>query len=151
MAWRTLVEFFDDLASIDAGFVVHDDGYRTWSYTYADIAEQARAFAATLRNAGIIRDQKIVLWSENRPEWLAVLWGCLLEGVILVPIDYRSSSELMLRVADIVDAQAIVVGDVVPEFVTGRRVFHLKVEATTVEATTAEYVASAFRRKESAA
>ena len=120
MARRTLLDFFDDLSTIDGTFVVHDDGYRTWSYTYAEIVAASRAFAGRLRDAGIKREQKVVLWCENRPEWIVVLWGCLLEGIILVPIDYRSSSDLMLRIADIVDAKCIVVGEVVPLFVTER-------------------------------
>ena len=120
MARRTLLDFFDDLATLQGTFVVHDDGYRTWSFTYAEIAAASRAFAARLREARIGTDHKVVLWSENRPEWLVVLWGCLLEGVIVVPIDYRSSPDLMLRIADIVDAKAIVIGDVVPAVTTTR-------------------------------
>ena len=120
MARRTLLDFFSDLATLQGTFVVHDDGYRTWSYTYAEIAAASRRFAARLREARIGTDHKVVLWSENRPEWLVVLWGCLLEGVIVVPIDYRSSPELMLRIADIVDAKAIVTGDVVPAVTTTR-------------------------------
>jgi long-chain acyl-CoA synthetase len=125
MARRTLIDFFDDLSTIDASFVVHDDGYRTWSYSYKEIVAAAREFASQLRANGITSEQKVVLWCENRPEWLVVLWGCLLEGVILVPIDYRGSAELMLRVADIVDAKAIVGGDVVPQFETSRRVWKI--------------------------
>ena len=130
MARRTLLDFFDDLSTIDGTFIVHDDGYRTWSYSYAEIAGAARAFATRVRECGIGPGQKVVLWSENRPEWIVVLWGCLLEGIIVVPIDYRSSADLMLRIAAIVDAQAIVVGDVVPEFTTDRRVWSIAEHAS---------------------
>ena len=130
MARRTLLDFFDDLATLNGTFVVHDDGYRTWSFTYAEIASAARAFAARLRDAGVKSDQKVLLWSENRPEWLVVLWGCLLEGVVVVPIDYRSSPDLMLRIADIVDARAIVIGDVLPAFDTRRPVWPAVMLAT---------------------
>ena len=41
------------------------------------------------------------------------LWGCLLEGVVLVPIDYRASADFLERVASIVDARAVLVGDAV--------------------------------------
>ena len=46
MPRRTLIDFFDDLAAIDGEFLVYDDGYRTWSLTYAEVADAARAFAA---------------------------------------------------------------------------------------------------------
>jgi long-chain acyl-CoA synthetase len=113
MARRTLIDFFDDLAAIDGEFLVYDDGYRTWSVSYRDLVESAHAFAARLRHAGIGKGQAVAIWSENRPEWIIALWGCLLEGAVLVPIDYRASAAFLLRVADIVQARAILIGDVV--------------------------------------
>jgi long-chain acyl-CoA synthetase len=113
MPRRTLIDFFDDLASVDADFLVYDDGYRTWSVRYREVVDAARAFAARLRGAGIVKGQAVAIWGENRPEWIIALWGCLLEGVVLVPIDYRASSTFLSRVADIVDARAVLVGDIV--------------------------------------
>ena len=126
MVRRTLLDFFEDLSGIDGNFVVYDDGYRAWTFTYAGIAGGARAFAERLRDAGIAPDEKIVLWSENRAEWLAVLWGCLLEGVVLVPVDYRSPADLVLRIADIVDAKAIVVGEAESTLETRRPIWHVR-------------------------
>jgi long-chain acyl-CoA synthetase len=113
MARRTLIDFFDDLAALDGEFLVYDDGYRTWSLTYRETADAARAFAARLREAGIGKGQSVAIWSENRPEWIVALWGCLIEGVVLVPIDYRASAAFLERVAAIVSARAILAGDVV--------------------------------------
>jgi hypothetical protein len=53
MARRTLLDFFDDLSSTDAEFLVYDDGYRTWALTYTETAAAARDFAQKLRAAGI--------------------------------------------------------------------------------------------------
>jgi len=115
MARRTLIDFFEDLSGISGDFLVFDDGYRTWSYTYRDTTDRARAFAARLHAAGIVRGQHVVIWGENRPEWIVALWGCLLRGVVLVPIDYRASADFLQRVTRIVAARAILVGDSVPE------------------------------------
>jgi long-chain acyl-CoA synthetase len=76
-----------------------------------------------LRAAGIGADDKIVLWCENRAEWIAVLWGCILEGVVVVPVDYRSPAGLALRIADIVAARGIVVGETVEAPATTRPVW----------------------------
>jgi long-chain acyl-CoA synthetase len=113
MVRRTLLDFFADLAAIDGEFIAFDDGYRTWSYTYGEVAGAARAFAERLREAGIGKGQAIAVWGENRAEWIVALWGCLLEGVVLVPIDYRASADFLARVVAIVDARAILAGDVV--------------------------------------
>jgi long-chain acyl-CoA synthetase len=113
MARRTLVDFHESLSTTDGEFVVYDDGYRTWTYTYAEIAQAGCAFAARLREAGIHKGQAITIWGENRAEWLIALWGSVLEGVVLVPIDYRASATFLARVSSIVDARAVLVGDAV--------------------------------------
>src|SRR3954447_22388598 len=117
MTRRTLTEFLDDVTSnpqtARAEFLIYDDGYRTWSWSYADLVRAAGQFADRIRDAGITSGEHVAIWSENRPEWIAALWGALLEGVVVVPIDYRASPEFLLRVAAIVDARAILTGDVV--------------------------------------
>jgi long-chain acyl-CoA synthetase len=108
---QTLLDFFAEFGRHSGEFLVHDDGYRSRSYRYADVVRAAGVFAGRLREAGISKGDKILFWSENRPEWVAALWGCLIEGVIAVPIDYRSSAELVRRVNGIVHARALLVGD----------------------------------------
>jgi long-chain acyl-CoA synthetase len=127
MLRRTLIDYFADLATIDGEFVVYDDGYRSWSYSYRDVAAAARAFADRLRDARIAKGQAVAIWGENRAEWIIALWGCVLEGVVLVPIDYRASADFLLRVAAIVDARAVLVGDAVDAAALGsdRPIWHL--------------------------
>jgi long-chain acyl-CoA synthetase len=130
MARRTLIDFFADATSgstADRDFLVYDDGYRTWTWTYAELAAAAQGFAMRLHEAGIASGQAVALWSENRPEWIAALWGALLEGVVLVPIDYRASAEFLSKVAGIVDAKAILVGETVdPSPLQDRPLWHLR-------------------------
>jgi long-chain acyl-CoA synthetase len=117
MTRRTLLDFFEDVtadpSAKHAQFLAYDDGYRTWTWTYGDLTAAARGFAQRLRHEHITAGQAIAIWSENRPEWIAALWGALLEGVVVVPIDYRASAEFLLKVAGIVDAKAILIGDAV--------------------------------------
>jgi long-chain acyl-CoA synthetase len=111
MARRTLLDFYADLRQAPGGFLVHDDGYRTWSFSYAETAAAAEAFAQRLRDAGIGKGDAVVIWSENRAEWIVALWGCLIEGAVLVPIDYRASADFLERVAGLVKARAVLAGD----------------------------------------
>jgi long-chain acyl-CoA synthetase len=122
MARATLLDFFEDFAHSDATFIVHDDGYRTRELTYRQVAANARAFAAALGEAGVAPDEKVVIWSENRAEWIIALWGCLLARVVLVPVDYRASPDLLSRITAIVEAKVVLVGEEVhaPADVTGR-------------------------------
>lgn len=110
----TLIDFFDDIASARGTFLVHDDSFRTRSFSYADIGRASRAFAARLADAGVTKGDKVVIFSENRPEWIVAFWGCLLIGAVLVPIDYRSAPDFLRRVARIVNAKIILIGHDVP-------------------------------------
>ncbi len=111
MARDTLLHFFSDFAGLPEEFLIHDDGFRARHFRYDQIAHLARAFATRLRTAGIAKNDKVILYGENRPEWIIALWGCLLEGVVAVPIDYRSDPEFVNRIDQIVQARAILTGD----------------------------------------
>ena len=110
MARDTLIDFFQDFAGLPQEFLIYDDGFRSHHHRYDEVAAKAHAFAARLRDAGIRKDDKVILYGENRPEWIIALWGCLLEGVNAVPIDYRSSPEFVQRIDRIVSARAILTG-----------------------------------------
>jgi len=114
VARDTLLDFFDDLSRASGPFLVHDDGYRERHFSYADVGGAARAFAARLHAAGLRKSDAVVFFSENRPEWIAAFWGCLLRGIVVVPIDYRSAPDFLTRVARIVKAKVILVGQDVP-------------------------------------
>jgi long-chain acyl-CoA synthetase len=110
----TLIDFFADLSLARGEFLVHDDGFRSKSFSYAEVARAARGFAAALHDRGIRKGDKVVFWSENRPEWIVAFWGCLLRGIVVVPIDYRASPDFLARVAHIVAAKLILIGQDVP-------------------------------------
>jgi long-chain acyl-CoA synthetase len=113
---ETLIDFFRDVATIRGEFLVFDDGYSRRGHTYEAVARAARGFAARLRAAGLKKGDKVVFWGENRPEWVACYWGCLLAGIIVVPIDYRSSPDFVVTVRRLVEAPVILVGDDVRGF-----------------------------------
>jgi long-chain acyl-CoA synthetase len=108
---ETLIDLFRDLDAHRGDFLVYDDGYRVRRHTYADVTRAARAFARRLADSGIGKGDKVVLWGENRPEWIASYWGCIIAGVVVVPIDYRSSLDFLTKVATIVSARAVMIGD----------------------------------------
>jgi long-chain acyl-CoA synthetase len=121
MPRRTLLDFFEDFSARADTFIVDDDGYRVRQTSYREVAAAARKFAARLTSAGVVADEKVVIWSENRTEWIVALWGCLLARAVLVPVDYRASGDLIARISAIVRAKIVLVGHevVVPTSVTG--------------------------------
>jgi long-chain acyl-CoA synthetase len=111
MRRETLLDFFEDFASAPGEFLVYDDGFRSTTYTYADTARAARAMALRLQQAGVGKGDKVLIWCENRPEWIVALWGCLLAGAVIAPVDYRASADMMLRVRSIVNPSVSLIGE----------------------------------------
>ena len=111
MTRETLLDFFDERLRSDAEFFVHDNGYRIRHYSYAAVRRAAVDFAARLAAAGVGAGDKVLFWSENRPEWIMAFWGCLLRGVVVVPIDHRASAGFLHTVRQLVDARVLLVGD----------------------------------------
>ena len=90
---------------------MYDDGYRVRRHSYADVTRAARGFAARLAAHGVAKGDKVVLWGENRPEWIACYWGLQLLGAIAVPIDYRSSFDFAARIRGMVEAKLVLAGE----------------------------------------
>ncbi len=89
--------------------VVHR-GNRRHRTSYGSLATLAGRFAAELKRRGIDAGDRVVLWGENSPEWMAAFFGCLLRGVLAVPLDAAGSVGFAERViAD--TAPRLVVGD----------------------------------------
>src|SRR3990172_6856221 len=111
---QNLVDLFREFADSPTEFLHYDNGYRSWKYSYAQVGMAVRSFAARLHTQGMGKGDRVIFWSENRPEWVAAFWGCVLRGVIVVPIDYRASPDFLHRVQEIVNAHLILIGEEVP-------------------------------------
>src|SRR5690606_35603872 len=61
-------------------------------------------------DAGLRKGDPLLIWSENRPEWIVAFWAALLRGIVVVPIDYRSPAAFVERVRAVVGATAIFTG-----------------------------------------
>ncbi len=85
-------------------------GVRRETASYAEVAEIAGRFAAELERRGIPAGERVAIWGENSAEWIGAFFGCLLRGVLAVPLDASGSSEFVQQVLAEV-TPAMVVGD----------------------------------------
>ena len=104
----SLVEEFRQHAAETA--VVAHRGNRRYATTYGELAQLSGRFAAELERRNIVAGERVVLWGENSAEWIGAFWGCLLRGVIAVPLDAAGSVEFANRVVHDVSAR-LIVGD----------------------------------------
>ena len=106
----SLAAFFLAWQHNSGEFLLYEGDLAIGHVTYADAARAAQGFAEYLRKHGIAKGDRIVFWGENRPEWIVALWGCLIAGVVAVPVDFRSSAAAAERIARIVEARALLIG-----------------------------------------
>ncbi len=100
MTRQTIISFLEDYAARGAAsaFVSRRD-LRTIRWSYARVATTADRFARELERRGIATGDRVLLWTRSCPEWVAAFFGCLLRGVIVVPLDVESTPDFAARVA----------------------------------------------------
>ena len=106
-----LATLIDDFRRFDREIaVVRYQGNRRRATTYGELARLAGRFAAYLAGQGIGAGDRILLWAENGAEWIAAFHGCLLRGVLAVPLDAAGTADFAARVAADVSPK-LAVGD----------------------------------------
>ncbi len=106
---HTLVEILPRMRSLGRREAVRfSDGIRTRIWSYAELHDRITAFAAFLKARGAGPGDRLVLWSENGPEWVAVFWASIARGVVVVPVDARSSHARVRRIREEAGARLLV-------------------------------------------
>jgi acyl-CoA synthetase (AMP-forming)/AMP-acid ligase II len=108
-----LLDFFDRYVRGREIALLYDDGFRTWSYTGDQLRATALAFALRIKDAGLQPGDRLVIWSDNCPEWVAAFWGAMLRGIAVIPLDARASPEFVRRVVTVSAPRVIVAGDAI--------------------------------------
>jgi len=83
-------------------------GYRTESFSYGEILRMASGFAAGLDAQGLVKGDRVILWGGNCAQWMAVFFGCVLRGCVVVPLDDGSTLDFAARVLGQVQAKLLV-------------------------------------------
>ncbi|MFT4113045.1 AMP-binding protein [Silvibacterium sp.] len=82
----------------NATAVVTYRGNRRVATSYAELAKLADRFSVELRRRGVGAGERVVLWGANGPEWIGAFFGCILRGVIAVPLDAAGAADFARRV-----------------------------------------------------
>ncbi|MDR0655625.1 MAG: AMP-binding protein [Treponema sp.] len=78
--------------------------FTVWSYT--KYAGECRRIARGLLAAGLGKGDRVVLWAENRPEWMAVWMGAAIAGLVIVPVDFLVPEKECLNIIKMTKAGA---------------------------------------------
>src|SRR5947207_2497703 len=96
---QTLVELLPDIRRLDGREAVRwSNGFRTWIATYNDLYGRIGAAVQYFDEHGLIKGDRVLIWAENRLEWMAVFWACIARGIEAVPVDSKFSRDLVERI-----------------------------------------------------
>jgi long-chain acyl-CoA synthetase len=90
--------------------VVTHRGNRRFASTYARLAELSACCAHAFDQRGLKPGDRILLWGNNSVEWVAAFFGCILRGIVAVPLDAAGSLDLARRVVAEVQP-SLLIGD----------------------------------------
>ncbi|HRH44038.1 MAG TPA: AMP-binding protein, partial [Pyrinomonadaceae bacterium] len=82
---------------------------RREQYTYEDTKELVYRVAGFLADKGIEPYQKVILFSNNMPEWGLSYFGILKAGATAIPLDPSLNSEDVAKFAEVGEASAILI------------------------------------------
>ncbi len=142
---QTLLDLLSEIRALDTREAIRFfDGYRTQTLSYRQLYARVGGCARLLDAAGFKKGDRLLLWAENRPEWVIAFWACLARGGVVVPIDFRSSPAFVERVQRDVNATLLVSGsDDVP---AGVRARHLSLDRIAAVAEPDRFEVSEARR-----
>src|SRR6185436_16427014 len=78
-------------------------------YTFEDVRELTMRAAGFFANNGIKQGDRVILFSNNMPEWGMTYFGILKAGATAIPIDPASSIDEIVNFAKAGEASAIVI------------------------------------------
>ena len=112
MALSTLADLVPEMERLgDREALRYDNGFRTFRFSYRELLGRVRIFQGYLASRDVGSGSRVILWSENRPEWVFAFWACVLSGIQVVPLDSHSSLEMIGRILEQVEADLLLHGE----------------------------------------
>jgi len=85
------------------------------AYTYAETYTLSRQVAWQLWESGLRKGDRVVLVSENQPEWCIAYLAAVQIGIAVVPLDAQTPAHEILAIAEFTTAKSILVSESVLE------------------------------------
>ena len=99
---QTLVDLLKESAERygDSTALAITPGFRQQRWSYERLWDLSGRVAAFLAQRGLEKGDRAIIWSVNRPEWVAAFFGCMRAGVVAVPLDVRTAPDFVERVVE---------------------------------------------------
>lgn len=121
--YKELIEMFEATTKLHrnrpALRLLRKDGGEPITYTYGQMGDAAWQGAGVLRQLGVKAGDRVILMSENRPEWGISYFAILLSGAAAVPLDKDLTLAEVQNLAKVSGAKAMVFSRKVAERLAG--------------------------------
>src|SRR5438094_364771 len=109
MSLDTLNDIIEESAAKfgDKDALIIKPGFRTRAWTYRDLADIVPRIARHLAESGIKKEDRVITFGVNRPEYGIAVLAALRAGAVIVPLDVNSTVDLVKKVAERTRASAI--------------------------------------------
>ena len=84
------------------------EGGTVSTLTYHELQERIHGFAGYLQQQGVVKDERIMIWSASRANWLIAYLGALTIGMTVVPLDVSSKEDFLERVGETTEATYLI-------------------------------------------
>ena len=108
---RSLLEYFFENADNTGIAFRYRPRLRAKGLTFVELSKITYQFARELERRAVMRGDRVVIWSENSPAWVAAFFGILLRGAIAVPLDEHTTAEFAAKVFEQTQPKLVLVGD----------------------------------------
>ena len=104
---KTLVDCVSGFRLRDKCAFVYKTGFRTLSYSYKSVHLMSLQTAAFLKSLGLKKGDRVIIWAPNSPQWAVFFLGCVLAGVVAVPLDVHCSAGFVREIKRRVGAKLV--------------------------------------------
>jgi long-chain acyl-CoA synthetase len=110
MPYRNFSEYLEGIVSKwgeKTAIFYRSDGRKEFTkWSFNKFGEESRRIARGLLAAGLVKGDRVCLWAENRPEWMAVWMGTVIAGIVIVPVDFLASEKECANILSLTGAKA---------------------------------------------
>ena len=107
---RTVLELFEHAVTTHAASVAFrrkkQAEHGLWKY--GEVHEYVRRFSGALLDLGVARGERVVILSDNRPEWGVAFFSIISVGAVAVPLDRMQPRQEIVRLLAESNARLVV-------------------------------------------
>ncbi len=117
-------------------------------FTYKDLQSMSQEIGQTFLRMGLQKGDRVVLYSENKPEWGIAYLGATSVGLVVVPLDAQTWHKEVWAVARFTQARALLASEYCLERLTPEGLGENERQESPVQLLNLDKLCAPFERKE---